>query len=633
MSAAPPRPLPIGIGLRHAHHAELLAQRPALDFVEVHAENFFADGGTAPALLDEVRRHYAVSLHGVGLSLGSACGLDAAHLARLAALAQRVDPRLLSDHAAFARSPLRADGVPVHAADLLPIAFTPAALAILAGNVDRAQAALGRRLLVENLSAYIAWADDSLDEPAFLAELCRRTGCGLLLDLNNLVVNALNHGAADPAQWAADWVARLPPGVVGQIHLAGHSPALPGRCVVDDHGQPVGEAVWQVYADTLRHCGPVPTLIEWDTDLPALQTLLEQAGRALSIARQVLGDGRPQPQLRSADLDPPGGQHIEPALADREALRQQTLLQALFAPGGVERATDPEGLREAGQLGESPPRWSALPAAAARHAAPAPQAAALLPYRRNAAATAARALRAAYPTVAAMLGNEPFRAAAWALWLAHPPRSGDLADWGAELPSWLTQQAQLQAWPWLADSAQLDWAVHRCARAADATPYPQTLSLLGEYPADRLRLDLLPGTTARCSDWPIVSLHAAHRPAGAPADAPAAVDAPAQAHAGSSVPARQAPPALAAARQAIARRQGECACVVRSGWAVEVHPVSRATAAWMADLLTGLDLAQALQRAAARAADVGPLDFTAWLTDALRLGWIRCAALIDETAG
>lgn len=656
MNSGEPHPLPIGVGLRHAHHADLLACRPALDFVEVHAENFFAEGGAAPGLLDEVRCHYAVSLHGVSLSLGSACGLDESHLARLATLVKRIDPLLLSDHAAFARAPLSPGGSPVHAADLLPIALTPASLAILARNVDRAQAVLGRRLLVENLSAYLAWADDSLEEPAFLGELCRRTGCGLLLDLNNLVVNALNHGAADPAQWAAHWISRLPTGVVGQVHLAGHSPARPGRCIVDDHGQPVGEAVWQVYADTLRHCGPVPTLIEWDTDLPPLQTLLDQAQQAIDTARWALARDEAQaPQAAAMPFPaPPPSPAAATASAphDHEAGRQQALLRALFAAGSVEQP------HAADELPGVHPRWVGLPGAATPPAAapmsvtdpptglatPSQPTWPLLPYRRNACASAARALRTAYPTVAAMLGDEPLRSVAWALWQAHPPHSGDLADWGSELPSWLAQQEQLQPWPWLPDSAQLDWTVHRCARAADAKPEPQTVSLLGELPAERLRLQLLPGLAVLCSDWPIATLHAVHQAAGAdgaasatlppaltvearslPAAGPARRD-------GTNARAPEPESIMQPARAAIARKRAECVCVFRRGWSVEVEAIDRATAAWMADLLAGMNLAQALQRAQARAGDVGQLDLTAWLAQALRQGWIWRAVAAESDA-
>jgi uncharacterized protein (UPF0276 family) len=272
----------VGIGLRHPHHAALLEQRPALGFVEVHSENFFADGGAAPALLEQVRAHHEVSLHGVGLSLGSAAGIDAWHLDQLARLVDRIEPLRVSDHASFARAPRLANGPPLHANDLLPLAFTEASLDILAGNVARVQDRLRRPILVENLSSYLDWAEADMDEPEFFDRLARRTGCGLLLDVNNLVVNALNGGAGDGAAAAAcGWIDRLGPGHVGEIHLAGYKDL--GDIVIDDHGSRVHPPVWAVYRHAVARLGAVPTLVEWDTDLPPFEVLLAEAGTAARI--------------------------------------------------------------------------------------------------------------------------------------------------------------------------------------------------------------------------------------------------------------------------------------------------------------------------------------------------------------
>jgi uncharacterized protein len=209
-----------GIDLRQPHYAQALEERPALGFVEVHSENFFADGGAALQVLQAARERWPVSLHGVGLALGSAAGLDPWHLDRLAALAARIDPVRISDHASFARAPRRHGGPVVHAADLLPVAFTDASLALMAANVQRAQERLKRPILVENLSAYLHWADDRIAEPEFFNALARRTGCGLLLDVNNLVVNTLNEGG-DAVAKAKAWVDAIDPAIVGEIHLAG----------------------------------------------------------------------------------------------------------------------------------------------------------------------------------------------------------------------------------------------------------------------------------------------------------------------------------------------------------------------------------------------------------------------------
>ena len=281
----------VGIGWRHPHYGEVLEARPPVDFLEVHSENFFAEGGAALAVLSQARAHYPVSLHGVGLALGSAVGVDAYHLEQLARLVDRVEPVRVSDHACFARGPL--DGATIHAADLLPIPFNGEALDVLASNVQRVQDRLRRPLLVENLSAYLGWDVSDQAEPAFLAALARRTGCQLLVDVNNIYVNALNAriaGAqADPLQACRDWLDAIPAGVVGEIHLAGHCHVADehGAIVIDDHGSRVSEPVWRLYRHALERFGAVPTLVEWDTGIPPLSVLLDEAATARTMAGQV----------------------------------------------------------------------------------------------------------------------------------------------------------------------------------------------------------------------------------------------------------------------------------------------------------------------------------------------------------
>ncbi|MBV8035705.1 MAG: DUF692 domain-containing protein [Pelomonas sp.] len=269
----------VGVGWRQPHYEALLAQRPALGFIEVHSENFFADGGVALAVLEAGRAAYPVSLHGVGLGLGSAVGLDDWHLERLARLVERVQPAWVSDHACFARV-----GSGLHAADLLPIPFNDESLALLARHVDAVQQRLGRPMLVENISAYVGWGGDTLAEPEFFNELTRRSGCGLLLDVNNLVVNARNagHGPEAAAREAMRWVDAIRPGSVGEMHLAGHCEREDGL-VIDDHGSRVRDEVWRVHAHAIARFGPTPTLIEWDQDLPELHVLLAEAERARAV--------------------------------------------------------------------------------------------------------------------------------------------------------------------------------------------------------------------------------------------------------------------------------------------------------------------------------------------------------------
>ena len=281
--------------MRQPHYAAMLAAPPPLAFVEVHSENFFADGGAALGVLHRAREQWPVSLHGVGLGLGSAAGIDPWHLDRLEALARRIEPLRVSDHASFARAPRRSGAVALHANDLLPIAFTDAALAIMVANVQQVQDRLARPLLVENLSAYLHWADDHIAEPDFFNLLARRSGCGLLLDVNNLVVNALNETPGDEAaavRAACQWVDQIDPAIVGEIHLAGYDDS--GGLVIDDHGSRVHPPVWQVFRHAVRRLGPRPTLIEWDTGLPDLHVLLDEAAAAeAAMGASPVEDSRP----------------------------------------------------------------------------------------------------------------------------------------------------------------------------------------------------------------------------------------------------------------------------------------------------------------------------------------------------
>ncbi len=276
----------MGIGWRHPHYGELLKSLPSLDFIEVHSENFFGAGGAHLAVLRQAREHYPVSLHGVGLALGSAVGIDTWHLDQLADLVACVDPVRVSDHACFARGSLAAmvnrPQTQVHAADLLPIPFNDAALDVMCGNVQRVQDRLKRQLLVENLSAYVGFNSSDRSETAFLGELVKRTGCGLLVDVNNIYVNALNErlagGTADPMSICLDWLDEIAVGAVGELHVAGHQHC--GDIVIDDHGSRVCDEVWRIYQHAQRRFGTVPSLVEWDTDIPSLQVLLAEALRA-----------------------------------------------------------------------------------------------------------------------------------------------------------------------------------------------------------------------------------------------------------------------------------------------------------------------------------------------------------------
>jgi uncharacterized protein (UPF0276 family) len=263
-----------GIGLRAPHIAKVRAEKPAIGWFEVHSENYFVDGGPALAALEAVRRDYPIALHGVGLSLGSADALDSEHLKRLKRLAARIQPAAVSEHLCWARIDGR------HLNDLLPLPFTEEALALVADRIDAVQSALGRPLLVENISAYLRFHADTMPEWDFLRALAQRAGCSILFDVNNVYVNAVNHGFD-----ACDYLAAIPGEAVAEIHLAGFEDT--GTCLVDTHGARVAPPVWDLYRAAIARFGPKPTLIEWDTDLPPFAVLQDEAARAQSILERA----------------------------------------------------------------------------------------------------------------------------------------------------------------------------------------------------------------------------------------------------------------------------------------------------------------------------------------------------------
>lgn len=265
----------VGVGLRAPHYRDFLECRPKVDWLEVHSENYLAAGGWDVHVLTTLAQDYPISLHGVGMGLGSVHGFSMAHVARIKALVQRIQPALVSEHLSWGA----VQGQALN--DLLPLPYTEEALNVVVGHVDAVQHALDRVVLIENLSAYVQFKHSTLSEAEFLNELVARTGCGLLLDVNNLYVNQLNHGDS-----AMQTIAQLNAAAVGEIHLAGH--CVTEHVVIDHHGDHVADAVWDAYQFALRRTGAVPTLIEWDTNVPSLDVLLAEADIARSKASAVL---------------------------------------------------------------------------------------------------------------------------------------------------------------------------------------------------------------------------------------------------------------------------------------------------------------------------------------------------------
>jgi uncharacterized protein len=270
------RPIPpcAGIGLRARHHLQVIREEPPVAWFEVHSENYFADGGAQVAALMKIRERYPISLHGVGLSLGSSDPLNAGHLAKLRRTIARFEPGLVSEHLSWSSVGGR------FANDLLPLPYTEEALQQVSRNISRTQDVLGQQILIENVSSYLQFKDSAMPEWEFVAGVAAESGCGILLDINNVYVAAHNHGFD-----AHQYLQQIPMGSVQEFHLAGHHAMdLNGKTVlIDTHGGPVINAVWSLYAAAVQRFGPMPALIEWDTDIPDFDVLQREAHRADAV--------------------------------------------------------------------------------------------------------------------------------------------------------------------------------------------------------------------------------------------------------------------------------------------------------------------------------------------------------------
>ena len=271
-------PAQVGIGLRFQHHQAVLDEPPDVAWMEVHTENYMG-GGRPPAILDSIRRDYPIALHGVGLSLGSAEGIDLTHLERIRKVVRRFEPGLVSEHLSWSV----VGGA--YLADLLPLPMTEEALDVVCRNVEQAQAYLQRQMLIENPSSYLQYRHASIPEWEFISAVAARTGCGILCDVNNIYVSSCNHGW-DPSVYLDS----LPIEAIGEIHLAGHTvrPLADGHTLhIDDHGARVADDVWALFEDAIARFGPRPTLIEWDNNVPPLAVLLDEAAHAEALLHQA----------------------------------------------------------------------------------------------------------------------------------------------------------------------------------------------------------------------------------------------------------------------------------------------------------------------------------------------------------
>jgi uncharacterized protein (UPF0276 family) len=488
-------PLGVGVGLRAPHYRRFVEQRPRAAWLEVHTENYLDQAGWDWHVLQQLRRDYPISLHGVGLGLGSARGFSEAHLERVRGLVARVEPALVSEHLCWSAVGDR------QLNDLLPITLDRAALDLLSARVSRVQDVLQCRILLENVSTYVRFDADAMSEAEFMAALAARTGCGLLLDINNLYVNQRNHGEDALAALAA-----IQPGMVGELHLAGHLETP--LAVIDHHGDVVAEPVWRLYEAALARFGPLPTLIEWDTDVPALEVLLGEAEKARVLhaaapapARAPVASPAPWTPVE-AEVDAAGRGMRAGEDAPALAASQQRFASALFDA----REAAPALAQFKGGL------------AARRFDL----------YRGNLTSTWSKTLAAAYPVLLALVGEEFFGGLAQAYGRAHPSDSGDLNRFGAHFVAFLQDFPHVAEYPYLPDMARLEWALHRAhyAPAADGVTAQQIAALAPEQ-VETARLRLHPACQLLASEWAVIPLWQAHQPGGG-AGFPEAMAAPCQ---------------------------------------------------------------------------------------------------------
>lgn len=467
MPARPALADSVGVGLRPAHYRDFLARRPAVGWLEVHTENYLDRAGWDWHVLQKLRSDYPLSLHGVGLGLGSARGFSEQHLARVRGLVQQTDPFLVSEHLSWSAVAGR------QLNDLLPITLNRAALDLLSARIGRVQDVLQRQLLIENVSTHLRFADDAMSEAEFLAALVARTGCGVLLDINNLYVNQYNHGEDGLAALQA-----LRPGMVGELHLGGH--LLTPQAAIDHHGAAVAEPVWELYAAAIARFGPVPTLLEWDTDLPPLPVLLAEADKArtLLVRSAVPGDAcAGSARAWPSRWGKHAAAHALPTTAS-EAQARLAAQQQDFAEALIEPALAPQALVQLRPHAHNDHR--------------------LALYRGNQLVTWRKVLAAAYPVCAALLGETDFSALARAYGRSQPSQSGNLNGYGERFSDLLDGQADAARVPWLAQLARLEWLIHRAHYAPDSEPIAaQALATLSPEQLEASRLALHPA----CTPW------------------------------------------------------------------------------------------------------------------------------------
>lgn len=460
-----------------------------MDWFEATSENYMSSGGRPLWVLEQVRRDYPVVLHGVSLSIGSVDPLDPEYLKRLKALADRIDPAMVSDHLCWAS----VERKNLH--DLLPLPFTEEALDHIVRRVGEVQDFLGRRILLENVSSYITYRHSVMPEWQFLSEVARRSGCGILLDINNIYVNAVNHGF-DPR----DFVRGVPAASVGYCHLAGHTNM--GTWLFDTHSRPVIEPVWELYRDALTLLGKKSTLIEWDEDIPAWDRLSEEAARARKI--YLSAPDVPVAGSSSAAAVQASGAGTVPSASDKASAAPINLAEV---QRWMRRRIYPD-LQEADRGSEgSVPAWVELNAQGGE-----PGETRLDVYTDGYTARIAESLKEVYEAVLHYLGEGMFARVAHDYAATRPSRNFDLGMAGGDFAVFLKSAKVTEKLPFLPDLAQLEWKVARAFHAHDTEPLdPAAMARFQPEDWEHLVFRFRPSVDLFRSSWPVVDLWRARR--------------------------------------------------------------------------------------------------------------------------
>jgi len=473
-----------GVGLRPPHYPIITQEWPRTRWFEAISENYMDTGGRPFHILEEVRKHYPVALHGTALSIGSSDPVDLDYLKRLKELIERLDPFIVSDHLCWSG----VEGNVLH--DLLPLPFTQEAIDHTVRHIQQVQEFLGRRILIENVSTYVTYRHSAIPEWEFLTETARRSGSGILLDLNNIYVNSVNH-RFDPYEY----VRNIPRELVGQFHLGGHTDM--GTFLFDTHSKAIVDPVWDLYREALKVLGPISTLIEWDADIPPFETLMSEAAKA-----QVIYD-----KFKTASLDHPEPRKSGTTSSSHDRVAVNTSPNNVPVPlvtiqGWMKGKIQPQAKTPADQLSTEPYCDPKGEEGKRRLAA----------YTGGYPARFHESLAEVYETIRKLLGSEQFMGLVWDYAVRYPSHDHNLNLVGRHLAEFLKTSQLAKTFPYLSDLARLEWLVSQAFHSFEKSPFrPEDLASLPPEGLEDLGLIFQPSVALVSSFWPIFELWSARQ--------------------------------------------------------------------------------------------------------------------------